>query len=161
MGLRKVRPGGSESVGVLADPDRATVPTVSMDGSALYYCVTLRSNLLGLGRNDSEVRRARLDSGESETLARIPGDRIPGLPAVLYIVASPDNRWLASPLVDGATTNLWLLPTAGGDMKSVTDFGGRSVEIARSISWSADGRHLYAALADIETDIVLFDGLIQ
>jgi hypothetical protein len=46
-------------------------------------------------------------------------------------------------------------------MKPITDFGDRSVEIARSISWSADGHHLYAAIADIETDIVLLDGLIQ
>ena len=46
-------------------------------------------------------------------------------------------------------------------MKRITDFGDRAVEIARSISWSADGHHLYAAIADIETDIVLLDGLIQ
>jgi Tol biopolymer transport system component len=159
--IRKIRPGGGESVVIPLEPD-AQIPTVSAGGNILYYCVTLRVSLLGNDeRSDREVRRARPESGEVETLACIPGDRIPGLPPVLYIVASPDDRWLASPLIDGATTNLWLLPTAGGDMKRVTDFGDRTVEIARSISWSADGRHLYAAIVDIETDIVLFDGLIQ
>jgi Tol biopolymer transport system component len=158
--IRKIRSGGGESVVVPADP-RASIPAVSADGTALYYCVVLRLSLLGYEQNDQEIRRALPESEESETLARVSGDRIPGVPAVLYIVASPDDRWLASPLVDGATTNLWLLPTAGGEMKRVTDFGDRSVEIARSISWSTDGRHLYAAIADVKTDIVLFDGLIQ
>jgi Tol biopolymer transport system component len=158
--IKKIRPGDGGPVVVPADP-RATIPAVSADGTTLYYCIVLRLSLLGYERNDKEIRRARPDSEESDTLACIPGDRTPGLPPVLYIVASPDDRWLASPLVDGATTNLWLLPTGGGEMKRVTDFGDRSVEIARSISWSADGRHLYAAIADIETDIVLLDGLIQ
>jgi serine/threonine protein kinase len=161
ISFRKIRPGGSESVVVQANPI-GFVSTVSADGTAFYYCLTLRSSLVGFfGRTDHEIRRVRADSGESETLARISGDRVPGLPPILCIFASPDDRWLASPLVDGATTNLWLLPTAGGEMKKVTDFGDRSVDIARSISWSADGRHLYAAIADIDTDIVLFDGLIQ
>ena len=78
-----------------------------------------------------------------------------------YHMLRVPHRWLASPLVDGTTTNLWLLPTSGGAMKRVTDFGDRSVEIARSVSWSADGRHLYAAIAELEAGIVLFDGLLQ
>jgi len=36
-------------------------------------------------------------------------------------------------------------------------FGDRSVEIARSISRSPDGHHLYAAVADVETDVVRLD----
>ena len=43
---------------------------------------------------------------------------------------------------------------------ALTDFGDRSAVISRSVSWSADSRHLYAAVADTETDIVLFDGLL-
>jgi hypothetical protein len=46
-------------------------------------------------------------------------------------------------------------------MKPLTDFGDRSNVIARSVSWSADGRSLFAAVAETETDIVLFDGLIR
>ena len=45
-------------------------------------------------------------------------------------------------------------------MKPLTDFGDRSVTIARSVSWSADSQHIYAAVAENDTDIVLIDGLI-
>ena len=45
-------------------------------------------------------------------------------------------------------------------MKPLTDFGDRCNIIARSVSWSADSQSLYAAIAEIETDIVSFDGLI-
>ena len=65
------------------------------------------------------------------------------------------------PLLDGATTNLWVLPTTGEPMKRLTDFGDRSIVISRSVSWSADSRYLYAAVAEVETDVVLFDGLIK
>ena len=80
---------------------------------------------------------------------------------MLQITLSPDGQWLAMPLTDGATTNLWALPTAGGAMKPLTDFGDRSVVIERSISWSADNQYLYAAVAETETDVVLLDGLIR
>jgi hypothetical protein len=33
--------------------------------------------------------------------------------------------------------------------------------IARSVSWSADSQFLFAAVAETETDIVLFDGLLE
>jgi hypothetical protein len=46
-------------------------------------------------------------------------------------------------------------------MKPLTDFGGRSMEIARTFSWTADGRYIYAAVAELEADIVLLDGLIS
>jgi hypothetical protein len=46
-------------------------------------------------------------------------------------------------------------------MRRLTDFGERSIMISRSVSWSADSRYLYAAVAEVETDIVLFDGLID
>jgi len=68
---------------------------------------------------------------------------------------------LAVPLVDGVSSNVWVLPTSGGPMKPVTDFGDRCTLIARSVSWSADSQFLFAAAADAETDIVLFDGLIR
>jgi hypothetical protein len=46
-------------------------------------------------------------------------------------------------------------------MKQLTDFGDRSNVIARSVSWSGDGQSLFAAVAETESDIVLFDGLIR
>ena len=158
--IEKMPSEGGESV-VVRTADGGAMPAISPDGAELFYSLSLRSNLLGFVESDREIRRARPEDGESEVLACIPNERIPGLPPVLYLTVSPDGRWLAMPLVDGSTTNLWLLPTTGGAMKRITDFGERSVEIARSISWSADGHHLYAAVADIDTDIVLFDGLIQ
>jgi hypothetical protein len=45
-------------------------------------------------------------------------------------------------------------------MRQITDFGKRSVAIVRRISWSPDGKYIYAAVADTDTDIVLLDGLL-
>jgi Tol biopolymer transport system component len=64
------------------------------------------------------------------------------------------------PLTDGATSNVWVLPTNGEQMRPLTDFGNRSVVIARRVSWSPDSKYLYAAVADTDADIVLFDGLL-
>ena len=69
-------------------------------------------------------------------------------------------RYLATALDDSGTSNLWVLPTEGGPMKPVTDFGERTVVIARSVSWSVDGQSLYAAVAEVGTDIVLLNGLL-
>jgi serine/threonine protein kinase/Tol biopolymer transport system component len=156
----KARIDGDAPVLLRQEPG-ATVPAIAADGSALYFTVTMRSSIFGNDRSDREIRRAQPEDGPGETLARVSGDRLPGLPAVLGIAVSPDHRWLATSLVDGATTNLWMLPARGGTMRRVTDFGGRSVEIARSISWSADSRSIYAAVAETETDIVLFEGLLS
>jgi len=158
--IEKMPSEGGEPV-LVRTADGGAMPSISPDGAELFFSLSLRSNLLGWVGSDREIRRARPEDGESEVLACIANERFPGLPPVLYLTISPDGKWLAMPLVDGSTTNLWLLPTTGGAMKPVTDFGDRSVEIARSISWSPDGHHLYAAIADIETDIVLLDGLIQ
>jgi hypothetical protein len=62
-------------------------------------------------------------------------------------------------MIDGSTTNLWVLPSSGGPLKPLTDFGDRQTLIARAVSWSADGQSVYAALAELQTDIVLIDGL--
>ena len=86
------------------------------------------------------------------------GQRLPG--RIMTFVMSPDERSLATALIDGGTANLWVLPTDGGPMTPVTDFGERTVVIVRSVSWSADGQFLYAAVNEIRTDIVLLDGLL-
>ena len=78
----------------------------------------------------------------------------------LHTSLSPDGRWLAAPLIDGTTANLWLIPTDGAPMRPVTDFGERSVSIVRHVSWSPDSRHVYAAVADTEADIILLEGLL-
>jgi Tol biopolymer transport system component len=71
---------------------------------------------------------------------------------------SPDGKWLATSLIDGPTTNLWALPTSGGSLTPLTDFGDRQTLISRSISWSPDGKYLYAALAESQANIVLMKG---
>ncbi len=156
----KARIDGGDAPVLLRQEPGATVPAIAADGSALYFTVTMRSSIFGNDRSDREIRRAQPEDGPSETLARVSGDRLPGLPTVLGIAVSPDHRWLATSLVDGATTNLWMLPASGGTLQRITDFGVRSVEIARSIAWSADSRSIYAAVAERETDIVLLEGLL-
>jgi hypothetical protein len=63
------------------------------------------------------------------------------------------------PLIEGSTTNLWALDTHVGSWRKLTNFRERTVVIARRIAWSRDGRHLYAAVADVDADVVLFEGL--
>ena len=46
-------------------------------------------------------------------------------------------------------------------MKQVTDFGERAVDIARRAAWSSDSRFIYAAVADVDSDVVLLDGLLS
>src|SRR5262249_47195290 len=142
---------------VVRDEPGASIPVPSADGATLYFIMNVRSNIFGYDyQSDREIRCARPEDGPADMIARIGAERVPGLPAVMYVTASPDGRWLAMPLLDGDTTNLWVLSTAGGELKQVTDFGSRSIEIARSIAWSADSRYVYAALAELETDLIVF-----
>ena len=74
---------------------------------------------------------------------------------------SPDGDRLALFLKDGSSTNLFALPTSGGPMRRLTDFGERRVVIVRRVSWSSDGKFLYAALGEAEEDVVLLEGLMR
>lgn len=74
---------------------------------------------------------------------------------------SKDGSVLAMPLIDGDMTNIWMVSTSGGPMRPVTDFGDRSVLIARRVAWSPDGRYVYASVADVDSDIMLIDGLLR
>jgi len=137
--------------------ERAAGPTAS--GPALFFA---RLPELPFGvRGESEVCRAEPDDGPAEVLARVANSRVPlARRLVLHFKASPNGHWLAAPLIDGMTVNIWLLPTDGGPMRAVTDFGERPVFIGRQVSWSPDSRHIYAAVADTSADIVLLDGLL-
>jgi Tol biopolymer transport system component/tRNA A-37 threonylcarbamoyl transferase component Bud32 len=138
----------------------ASTPAVAADGRTLYYVHGLKPELLGL-LGDLEICCATVGEGPSHTIGRIAASRVPVSVRLLQLFLSPDGQWLATPLVDGATSNVWALPTSGGPMKRLTDFGDRPNVIARSVSWSADGQSLFAAVAETETDVVLFDGLIR
>ena len=157
--LEKIAADGGEPI-VVRDEVDVALPAISADGSALYYSVVIRSDIFGFWGVDTEIRRACPEDGPSDTIARVSGQRISGIPSVLQLNLSPDSQWVATALTDGSTTNIWLVPTSGGDLRQVTDFGTRCTGISRSMSWSADSRHIYAAVEETETDVILLDGLI-
>ena len=127
---------------------------ITSDGSTLYYANP------DLAFAFWDIRRAQPESGPSQPLTRVPGQRIPVDRTLWQIVLSPDDQWFAAPLADQGVTNLWIMPAAGGPMRKVTDFGERSVVIMRRISWAPDSKSIYAAVADTDADIVLLDGLL-
>jgi Tol biopolymer transport system component len=142
---------------VLVRSDNARGPAVAIDGSALYYIVPLQ-NLNGL--LDYELRVARPEDGPSKLLARISGERVP-IWQGLHPVLSRDGKWLVTPLDDALGTNIWVVSTTDGKLRRITDFGQRRTFIARRVSWSSDGKWLFAAVGDGDSDIVQMDGLLK
>jgi hypothetical protein len=156
--LERIGLDGGAPVAVRSD---ASTAAVSADGRTLYYVHGLRPELLGL-RGDLQVCRSPMGEGPSHEIGRIAASRVPvSVRLTSQLFLSPDGQWLAVPLVDGATCNLWGLPTSGGPMKPFTDFGDSCNVIARSVAWSADSQFIFAAVAETETDIVQFGGLIK
>jgi Tol biopolymer transport system component len=132
---------------------------LTRDGETLYHVHPPRSDRLG-SVWEVEMCSAAIGGGSSSIMARISSARVPLRRDLFQPFLSPDGRWLAAPLTDGATSNVWLWPTSGEPMRALTDFGDRPITIARSVSWSGDSRHLYAAVAETESDVVLWDGLL-
>lgn len=124
----------------------------------LYYARVLANEF---GPWDLEVRAAAPEDGQSRVLGRVAGVRVPSAAFDFQPIPSPDGNWLAMPLLDGATTNLWALSTQTGEWRQLTDFADRNVVIARRIAWSRDGEHLYAAVSDVDSDIVMLHGLVD
>jgi Tol biopolymer transport system component len=139
--------GGSE-VTVRCD---ANIPLPASDGKTLFFSP-------GLFSNANEISKASPENGTAVPVARYARSRVPLWPTAP--VRSPDDRWLAVPLKDGVTTNIWAIPTNGGPFRQITDFGSRATLIARQVSWSADGRTIYAAVVESDADIVLLDGIV-
>jgi Tol biopolymer transport system component len=128
----------------------AAIPAPAPDG-ALYF-------VKGDFWKANEIYRAKPENAESSVLvARYALSRVPLWPTGFAL--SPDGRWLAVPLKDDGTTNIWVIPTDGRPFRQVTDFGLRPTLIARQVSWSRDGRFIYAAVAESDTDIVLLEGI--
>ena len=94
--------------------DNAVAPAPTRDGSALYFAHYLTTTN---GIVDYEIRRARPENGPSELLARVAGSRVPVSRRLFTPVLSPDGKWLTMPLTDGATSNVWVLPTSGERMR--------------------------------------------
>jgi len=104
-------------------------------------------------------KAAPLDTDAPQPLRTDLEARLPMLPH--QFVLSPDAEWLAGPLRDGETTNLFKISTTDGHEVPVTDFGQRLTTIARQVSWSRDGRFLYAAVMESDADIVLLEGALR
>jgi Tol biopolymer transport system component/predicted Ser/Thr protein kinase len=123
---------------------------VAADGS-LYYGTSTST--------PGEIQKARPENAPSQPFAYIAPSRIPMVPQ--SSVLSPDDRWLAMPLTDAGTTNVWAFPTSGGPARQLTDFGQRPILIARQISWSPEGKFVYAAVVETDADVVLLDGMLR
>ena len=136
----KVRPGPARNV-------------VGSDGRTLYFMV---DRTLTDGSPGFEIHSASPEDAPSRVLARVRASRAPQW-QIMNPSLSPDGRWLAMPLTDGVTTNIWLLATATGEWRQVTDFGDQPTFIARRVSWSADGRSILAAVGEGDSDIVMFE----
>jgi Tol biopolymer transport system component len=151
--IEKIPADGGEPVTVRAD-SFVHAPTAS-DGGIFF---ALRPDKVA--SIDWTIYRASPDDGPAEAIGRISASRLPVAPTFVHCSLSPDGQWLALPLIDGATTNIWALPTSGGSMRPLTDFGRRPTLIARQVCWSPDGRYIYAAVAENSADIVMYDGFI-
>jgi eukaryotic-like serine/threonine-protein kinase len=140
---------------VVRGDQNSHAPTVGHD--VLYFAagVTLR-----LGSWDWEIRRASPESGPSTLLGRVAGARFPVSPLHIHFALSPDGDSLAMGLADGVRTNIWTLGTSDGTWRQITDFGEEPTVIARQVSWSPDGQHLFAAVSKNHGDIVMLDGLV-
>lgn len=156
-GFRMLKSPAEGGPAVVVRSDNARAAALAPDGSAMYYIVPLE-NLNGL--LDYELRVARPEDGPSTLLARISGTRIP-IWQGLHPVISRDGKTLALTLDDDLGTDLWTIPTSGGKLKRITDFSLRRTFIARRISWSADGKWIFAAVGDGDSDIVQIEGLLR
>jgi serine/threonine protein kinase len=126
--------------------------------TTFYFCV--RASTSG-GTLDWDICSASPEDAPPATIARVAGARVPLTPLFVQGVLSPDECWIAMPLKDGDTTNIWTIPTTAGKMRPLTDFGRRPVLIARQVSWAPDGNAIYAAVAELTADVVLYEGLLS
>jgi Tol biopolymer transport system component len=152
--LQKMPVDGGASMTVTTERLRNVIGS---DGSTLYY--TFERPLVD-GTPEFEIRAATPESAPFRVLARIPSARVP-LWQIVNPALSPDGRQLAQALTDGFSTNIWSLSTATGEWRQITDFGDRPTFIARRVSWSSDGRAVFAAVAEGDADIVRLEGLLD
>jgi serine/threonine protein kinase len=144
---------------VLVRTDNAIGPAISPDSSTLYYS-SPQENLTGV--TDYEIRMASPDNGPARLLAKIPGLRVPVAHGwTVHPIVSPDGKSLALLLRDDSgNINIWSLPTRGGNLRQITDFGQHRTIIARRVSWSSDSRSIFAALAEGDSNIVFMEGVL-
>ena len=152
--VERVPSRGGPPVVVRTDVD-VHAPTVGR--TALYYATRASRSV---GEWDWEFRRASPEDGPSELLTCVRGVGMAVSRLFASTSLSPDERWLALPMIVGVSGNIGVMPVDGGTFTPVLDFGDRATLIARQVSWAPDGQSIYAAVADVNADIVLLDGLI-
>ncbi len=150
--IKRISPAGGAPETVRSQPARNVIGT---HGSTVYFVV---ERALVDGRPQFELHAAPVGNGPSRRIKIIPASQVPISWQVVNPALSPDGKWLAMPLTDGFTTNVWAISTEDGRSVQVTDFRDRAVFIARRVSWSADGRSIISAVADADADIVVLDG---
>jgi Tol biopolymer transport system component len=153
--MKKISVNGGVPVTVRSDLVRNMI---GVHESMVYFLV---ERALMDGRPEFEIHEAPLDNGPARVITTIDASRVASWQAPFNPALSPDGKWLAMPLSDGLTTNIWALSTADGRWQQVTDFGDRAIFIARRVSWSADGQSIFAAIGEGDADIVLLSGLIE
>jgi Tol biopolymer transport system component len=152
--IKKVSVNGGEPVTVRDQPVRNLI---AVHGTNVYAVV---ERALMDGRPEIEIQAVPIDGGSARVIKTINASQVALSNGPFNPALSPDGRWLAMPLTDGFTTNVWALSTEDGRLQQVTNFGDRAVFIARRVSWSADGRSILAAIGEADADIVLLDGLL-
>jgi Tol biopolymer transport system component len=146
----KMPAGGGPAVRVRAGPARNIAGS---DGTTLYFIV---DRTLTDGSPGFEIHAAAPEDAPSRVLATIPASRAPQW-QIVNPSLSPDGASLAMPLTDGVTTNIWTLATDTGQWRQITNLGERPIFIARRVSWSSEGRAIFAAVGEGDSDIVMFD----
>ena len=153
--IKKVSVAGGEPVTVRAEPVRNLI---GVHGGTVFAVV---ERALMDGRPEFEIHALPLAGGAPRVIAAIDASRVALSNGPFNPSLSPDGRWLAMPLLDGFTANIWALATDDGRWRQVTNFGDRAVFIARRVSWSSDGGSILAAIGEGDADVVLLDGLIS
>jgi serine/threonine protein kinase/Tol biopolymer transport system component len=149
--IEKASPAGGPNVLVREEGQR---PAIDAEGRLFFT-----GNLPALnGLSDLQILAANPETGPPQKVARISGSRLSDW-LLMQPVLSPDGKWLSVLLTDGPTTDIWEQPTTGGPMRRITDFGRQTTFITRRVSWSSDGRSIYAAVGRGEADIVLMSNL--
>ncbi|HEU4694611.1 MAG TPA: protein kinase, partial [Vicinamibacterales bacterium] len=150
--IAKVPSSGGVAVVVRKEPTRNVI---GLHEGTLYYMV---ERPLVDGRPEFEIRAASPEDAPSRLIARIPSSRVAPW-QIVNPALSPDGQLLAMPLTDGLATNIWVFSLNTQEWRQVTDFGGRSIFIARRVSWSSDGRFILAAVGEGDADVVLLNGV--
>ena len=126
-------------------PNGGPAVTVRSDGAVMPVVSPERRHALfrrrgAAARRHDELRNPLRSPGErtSQLLARIPAHRIGD--GMFHAAISPAGEWLALPLTDGVTANIWGISTRDGSFRALTSFGHRPTFITRRVSWSPDGK---------------------